>query len=180
MGQGENGLKKMLPIGYNETKMGRGIAIFFMIIATILSIILVNSGMKIKYTIYLFGVAVGLGFLFVLTDLYSNKNNKTKIIHMEKMLKCPYAVGTVVEVKKYYYGLKGKLKEIKPGHYIKSKYCAYTIIASFIDDDNNEVLVESEPYATSPEGYLKNNRVNIHYSTDNEFWIDIEMKIQKE
>lgn len=166
-------MSKILPIGYSETKMGRGIAIFFLIFATILSIILVSSGMEIKYTIYLFGVAAGLSILFVLTDLSSNKNNKTRICHMEKMLKCPYVEGTVVEVKRYYYGLNGKLKEIKPGIYVKSKDCAYTIIASFFDDENNEVLVESEPYATSPKEYLESNRVNIHYSTDNEYWIDV-------
>lgn len=166
-------MSKILPIGYSETKMGRDLAIFFLIFATILSIILVNGGMEIKYTIYLLGVAVGLGVLFVFTDLYSNKKNKTRIIHMEKMLKCPYVVGTVVEVKKYYYGLNGKLKEIKPGYYIKSKNCAYTIIATFCDDENNEVLVESKPYATSPKGYLESNRVKIYYSADNEFWIDV-------
>lgn len=166
-------MSKILPIGYCETKMGRDIAIFFMIFATVLSIILVNSGMEINNTFYLFGVAAGLGILFVLIDLYLNKNNKIRIMHMEKMLKCPYAVGTVVEVKKYYYGLNGILKEIKNGYYIKSKHCAYTIIASFFDDENNEVLVESKPYATSPKGYLESNRVKIHYSTDKEFWIDI-------
>lgn len=166
-------MSKLLPIGYNETKTGKGIAVFFLIFASVLSIILVNSGMEIKYTLYLFGVAAGLGILFVLTDISTNKINKTRIIYMEKMLKCPYAVGTVVEVKKYYYGLNGKIKEIKPGYYVKSKHCAYTIIATFVDDKNNEVLVESKPYATSPKGYLENNRVKIHYSTDNEFWIDV-------
>lgn len=170
-------MNEILPIGYSETKMGRGITIFFLTFAAILSVILVCSGMEIKYAIYLLGVAAGLGILFVLTDLFTNKNNKTRILHMEKMLKCPYVVGTVVEVKKYYYGLNGKLKEIKPGYYIKSKDCAYTIIASFIDHENNEVLVESKPYATSPKEYLENNRVNIHYSTDNEFWIDVNKSI---
>lgn len=168
-------MSKILPIGYSETKMGRGLAIFFLIFATVLSIILVSSGMEMKYTLYLFGVAAVLGILFVLTDLSSNKKNKKRIIHMEKMLKCPYVVGTVVEVKKYYYGLNGKLKEIKPGFYVKSSRCAYTIIASFLDDENNEVLVESKPYATSPKEYLENNRVKIYYSIDNEFWIDVDI-----
>lgn len=165
-------MSKILPIGYSETKLGRGIAIFFLIFATVLSIVFISSGMEMKYTLYVFGVAAGLGILFVLTDFSSNKNNKTKILHMEKMLTCPYVVGTVVEIKRYYYGLNGKIKEIKPGYYVKSKDCAYTIIASFCDDENNEVLVESKPYATNPKGYLESNRVNIHYSTDNEFWID--------
>lgn len=166
-------MSKILPIGYSKTKMGRGIAIIFLIFAAVLSIVLVNGGMEIKYAIYLFGVAAGLGILFVLTDLCANKNNKIRITYMEKMLKCSYAVGTVVEVKRYYYGLNGKLKEIKPGIYVKSKHCAYTIIASFFDTENNEVLVESKPYATNPKGYLENNRVKIYYSTDNEFWIDV-------
>lgn len=166
-------MNKILPIGYSETKLGRDIAILFLGFATVLSIILVSGGMEIKYTIYLFGVAAVLGILFVLLDLSSNKKNKTRIIHMEKMLKCPYVVGTVVEVKQYYYGLRGKLKEIKPGYYYKAKDCAYTIIALFWDDDNNEVLVESKPYATKPKECLESNRVHIHYSTDNEFWIDV-------
>jgi len=163
-------MSKISPIGYSETKLGRGIAVFFIIFAAILSIILVSSGMDIKYIIYLFGVAVGLSILFVLTDIYSNK---TRNSHMEKMLKCPYVEGTVVEVKKYYRGLNRKLIEIKPGFYIKSKDSVYTIIASFIDENNNEVVVESKPYAHSPEGYLESKKVNIHYSTDNEYWIDV-------
>lgn len=166
-------MSKIKPIGYSETKMGKGMAIFLVIFVTILSIVLVSSGMDIKYTIYLFAVAGGLSILFILSDLSSNKKNKAKIMHMEKMLKCPSLVGSVVEVKKYYHGLNGKLKEIKPGIYVKSKHCVYTIIASFINDENNEVIVESKPYATSPKEYLKDNRVIIHYSTDNEYWIDV-------
>lgn len=166
-------MNKILPIGYSETKMGRGVAIFFLVFASILSLILVSSGMEIKYTIYILGVAAVLGFLFLLTDFSTNKKNRTQIIHMEKMLKCPYVEGTVVEVKKYYYGLNRKLKEIKPGYYVKSKDCAYTIIASFFDAANNEVLVESKPYATNPKEYLKRNKVKIHYSTENEYWIDM-------
>lgn len=166
-------MSKVVPIGYSETKMGRGIAIFFLIFVVAVSVILVNSGMGIKYAVYLFAGAAVFSVLFIIADLSSNKKHRERITHMEKMLKCPYVTGSVIEVKKYYRGLNGKIKEIKPGLYIKAKDCAYTIRASFIDADNNEILVESKPYALNPERMLESNKVRIYYSTANEFWIDI-------
>lgn len=166
-------MSKITPIGYSKRKMGRDIAIFFLVLAAILSVILVNNGMDIIYIAYLFAGTVALGIAFILTDVFFNKNNNAKVEHMEKMLKCPYVVGSIVEVKKYYRRLDGNIVDIKPGVYVKSKDSVYKIFATFINTDNDEILVESEPYVSIPQKVLKSKRVKIYYSLDNEYWIDI-------
>lgn len=166
-------MSKILPIGYTETKMGRDMAVFFFIVATAVSVILVKSGMEIKNTVFLFCGAAVLAFLFILTDVSTNKKNKEQIAHMKKMLACPSVVGNVVEIKKYHRGLGGKLKEIKPDDIIAYKNCVYKIIASCINAENNEIIVESEIYVNNPKRFLKGNRVRVYYSSDNEYWIDV-------
>lgn len=142
-------MSKIVPIGYSKKTLGRDVAIFFLILVTILSVILVNNGMDIIYIAYLFAGAIVLGIVFILTDVLFNKNNNTKIEHMEKMLKHPYVVGSIVEVRKYYRRLDGNIVDIKPGFYVKAKDSAYKIFASFNNSENEEILVESEAFVES-------------------------------
>jgi len=51
-------MSKILPIEFRETKIGRTIAVFFVVLAAILSVQLVNSGMEIKYTAFIFAGAI--------------------------------------------------------------------------------------------------------------------------
>ncbi len=163
----------MTPIGYAHKRIGIFLAIVICVGTGVSIGIFVRSGATFSDVKY-FGVFAGvLALLCILSDITSNLKNKKKMVHMKQMLSCPKIRGKVVEVKRIPYFLGREMKE-NPHINAMGKNVVFRIVASVCNPSTGEeVLVTSEPYSGNVDSYVSEGYVNVHYSQDGDFWIDI-------
>lgn len=165
-------MSSIQPIKYKRTSMGRAVGIFVLIWAAFITTMLAKAGMQVSDAkLFLFGALV-ISILFMFSDLIYNLRHKKDFDYLERMLNCPSVVGNVVEVKKLA-EFCGKIIEPKPN--VSYKHHVYKIIASFTDPvSGQEKTTVSEAYATDVSHSIKGGKVNVHYSGEGEYWIDID------
>ena len=165
-------MSKMTPIGYQKTKMGYGLVVFFFIIATVISVLMVRGGLPWKYTLIFYGVAAALSILCVLSDITTNIKYKDKYAYVERMLSCPYVWGKYVETRQFG-ALFNNYVDVTDSGTRANKY-RYRIVVSFTDPNTNEEKeIFSEFYARRPERECNMDRIKVHYSEAGEYWIDL-------
>ena len=162
-------------MGYGKSSLGTCFGVFIILGGVWLTTTLVKSGADMADAKYILIVAAVLAFLFILMDLTNNVKNRKNIEHMHRMLEYPTVKGKITEVKKYRYNL-GVREEIAPDNY-RYHSCVYRIIASFYDEKNGcEKRITSELYARDPRRWTLSDRVDIHYSPNGEYWIELDAK----
>lgn len=121
-------------------------------------------------------VAVVLALLCILSDVTTNRKNKKRIMHREYMLSCPCAKGEVIEIKRipFYFGKEFSAQSFpKIPVYHTGKHAVYRIVVLFESPiTGREEKIVSEKYSWSVESYIKEKRVNVHYSSNGEYWIE--------
>ncbi|MBQ7767186.1 MAG: hypothetical protein IJ397_10125 [Lachnospiraceae bacterium] len=163
----------MSPIGYSRKSIGIFLAVAICVGAGALMAIFVSSGATFSDIKY-FGIVAGvLAILCIISDITSNIKNKKKIAHRKIMLSCPKTRGKVVEVKRnpYFFG-----KELKENLNINpmGKNVVYRIAASVCNPSTGEeVIVTSEPYGRMADSFIKDGYVDVHYSSNGEYWIEL-------
>lgn len=163
----------MTPIGYARKSIGTFLAIAICVGAGVLMAIFVSSGATLSDIKY-FGIVAGvLAFLCIISDITSNIKNRKKIAHMKQMLSCPKVRGKVIEVKRnpYFFG-----KEFKENPHINplGKNVVYRIVTSVCNTSTGEeVLVTSEPYSRNVDSFIRDGYVDVHYSSNGEYWIEL-------
>ena len=163
----------MIPIGYARKSIGTFFAVAICIGTGVLISIFVSSGATFSDVKYFGIVAGGLALLCILSDITSNLKNKKRIAHMKRMLSCPSIRGKVVEVKRIPYFFGREVKE-NPRINAMGKHVVFRIVASVCNPSTGEEeLVTSEPYSRNVDAYMKDGYVNVHYSQNGEYWIDI-------
>lgn len=163
----------MTPIGYARKSIGIFLAVAVCVGAGVLMAIFVSSGATFSDIKYLGIVAGIIAFLCILSDITSNLKNKKKIAHMKQMLSCPKVKGKVVEVKRnpYFFG-----REWKENPHINpmGKNVVFRIVASVCNPSTgDDVIVTSEPYSRNVDSFIEDGYVNIHYSPNGEYWVDL-------
>lgn len=166
-------VNKITPIGYSRSRIGVFLAIAIIIGTLFLMSEFVMSGASLA-DIKFFGiVAVVLSLLCIFSDVTSNMKNKKKIMHMEYMLSCPSVKGEVVEIKRIPFYC-GKEFPDNPHVYHTGKHVVYRIVVSFknpITDMEEKVI--SEKYSRNVNSYIKEKCVDVHYSPNGEYWIEL-------
>lgn len=169
-------MRKINPTGYTETFSGRGAAIVTVFVTLLFTFLFFATGAPlsaihaVKYVYILPAVLI---CLFIFTDFSTNKKNKSKIEHSKYMLSCPFVVGDVTEIKRTPYFFGREFKERK-GIRVKAEDCVFRVVASFYSPvTNKREVVTSERYFSNVTRYITDNKVNVHYSPDGEYWIDI-------
>lgn len=163
----------MSPIGYSRKNIGIFLAVAICIGAGALMAIFISSGATFSDIKY-FGIVAGvLALLCIISDITSNIKNKKKIAHRKTMLSCPKTRGKVVEVKRnpYLFG-----KELKENPHINpmGKNVVFRIVASVCNPSTGEdVIVTSEKYGRNVDSFIKDGYVDVHYSSNGEYWIEL-------
>lgn len=163
----------MTPIGYSRISIGTFLAVAICVGTGVLIAILIGSGATFSDVKY-FGIVAGiLAFLCIISDLTSNIKNKKKIAHRKTMLSCPKVQGKVIEVKRnpYFFG-----RELKENPHINpmGKNVVFRIAASVCNPSTGEeVQVTSEPYSRNVDSFVKDGYVDVHYSSNGEYWIEL-------
>lgn len=163
----------MTPIGYSRKSIGIFFAIAICVGAGALMAIFVSSGAMFSDIKY-FGIVAGvLAILCIISDISSNIKNKKKIAHRKTMLSCPKTRGKVVEVKRkpYFFG-----REFKENPHINpmGKNVVHRIVVSVCNPSTGEeVLVTSEPYDRRVDSFIKDGYVDVHYTPNGEYWIEL-------
>lgn len=163
----------MTPIGYSRKSIGIFLAIAICIGAGALMAIFISSGATFSDVKYLGIVAGVLALLCIISDISSNIKNKKKITHRKTMLSCPKTRGKVVEVKRkpYFFG-----REFKENPHINpmGKNVVFRIVVSVCNPSTGEeVLVTSEPYDRRVDSFIKDGYVDVHYTPNGEYWIEL-------
>ena len=163
----------MTPIGYSRKSIGIFFAIAICVGAGALMAIFVSSGATFSDIKYLGIVAGVLAFLCIISDITSNIKNKKKIAHRKTMLSCPKTRGKVVEVKRnpYFFG-----REFKENPHINpmGRNVVHRIVASVCNPSTGEdVIVTSEKYGINVDSFIKDGYVDVHYSSNEEYWIEL-------
>ena len=163
----------MTPIGYSRKSIGIFLAVAICIGAGALMAVFVSSGATFSDIKYLGIVAGVLAFLCIISDITSNIKNKKKIAHRKTMLSCPKTRGKVVEVKRkpYFFG-----REFKENPHINpmGKNVVHRIVVSVCNPSTGEeVLVTSEPYDRRVDSFIKDGYVDVHYTPNGEYWIEL-------
>ena len=89
------------------------------------------------------------------------------------MLSCPKVRGKVVAVKRnpYYFGRE--FKET-PNVYEEGRNAVFRIVASVNSPlTGKEILVTSEAYSRNVNSFISDGFVDVHYSSDGEYWIEL-------
>lgn len=163
----------MTPIGYTRKNTGTFLAIAICVGASVLISMFVSNGAKFSDVKYLGIMAAILALFCILSDITSNFKNKKKIAYMKQMLSCPKTQGQVIDVKRIPYFFGREMKE-NPHIYPMGKNVVFRIVASVYNaSTGEEVMVTSEPYSQNVDSYIKDGYVNVHYSPNGEYWIDI-------
>lgn len=163
----------MTPIGYSRKNIGIFLAVAICIGTGALMFIFVSSGATFSDIKY-FGIVAGVfAILCIISDITSNIKNKKKIAHRKIMLSCPKTRGKVVEVKlnPYFFG-----REFKESPHInpRGKNVVHRIVASVCNPSTGEeILVMSEPYGRNVNLFIKNGYVDVHYTPNGEYWIEL-------
>lgn len=163
----------MTTIGYSRKNIGIFLAVAICIGTGALMFIFVSSDATFSNIKY-FGIVAGvLAILCNISDIISNIKNKKKIAHRKTMLSCPKTCGKVVEVKRnpYFFG-----KEFKENPHINpmGKNVVHRIVASVCNPSTGEeILVTSEPYGRNINPFIKDGYVDVHYSSNGEYWIEL-------
>ena len=163
----------MSPIGYSRKSIGIFLAVAICVGAGALMAIFVSSGATFSDIKY-FGIVAGvLAILCIISDITSNIKNKKKIAHRKTMLSCPKVRGKVVEVKRnpYFFG-----KEFKENPHINpmGRNVVHRIVASVCNPSTGEeILVMSEPYGRNVNPFIKDGYVDVYYSQNGEYWIEL-------
>lgn len=163
----------MLPINYSKKTIGLSLAVAICIGAGVLMAIFLSSGATFS-DIKFFGIAaLILALLCIVSDITSNTKNKKKIAHRKAMLSCPKVRGKVVEVKRNPYFFGREFKET-PNVYTKGKNTVYRIVAAVCNPvSGEETLVTSEAYGSNVDSFIIDGFVDVHYSTNGEYWIEL-------
>lgn len=163
----------MTPIGYSRKSIGIFLAIAICVGAGALIVIFVSGGATFSDIKY-FGIIAGvLAFFCIISDITSNIKNRKKILHRKTMLSYPKTRGKVVEVKcnPYFFG-----REFKENPHINpmGKNVVHRIVASVCNPSTGEeILVTSEPYGRRVDPFIKDGYVDVHYSSNGEYWIEL-------
>ena len=168
-------MTQMTPIGYEKNSLGTCFGVFIILGGVWLTTTLVKSGADLSDIKHIMiGVAI-LAFLFILMDLTNNVKNRRNIEHMHRMLEYPTVKGKIAEVKRYRRNF-GTCEEITPDNH-RYRKLVYSVVASFYDEKNGcEKKIVSELYARDPRRWTLSDRVDIHYSPDGEYWIELDAK----
>lgn len=166
-------MNKIIPMGYSKKSMRIFLAVAIAVGTLLLTFLFVKGGADFSDMKYFCMIAGVLALLCVVSDVTTNRKNKTKIIHMQYMLSCPSVTGEVSEIKRipYYFGREFKENRVfhAMGHNV-----VYRLVVSFHSPvTDKEEMVVSEPYGTNVASYVKDNKVAVHYSKDGEYWVEI-------
>lgn len=163
----------MIPMGYSRKSIGMFLAVTICIGAGVLLILFINSGATLSDMKYFGIVALILALLCVVSDITSNIKNGKKIAHRKAMLSCPKVRGKVVAVKRnpYYFGRE--FKET-PNVYEEGRNAVFRIVASVNSPlTGKEIFVTSEAYSRNVNSFISDGFVDVHYSSDGEYWIEL-------
>lgn len=166
-------MNKMIPIDYEKKSMGIFLAVAISIGTLLFTVLFVKSGATFSDMKYFCIIAGVLALLCVISDITENKKNKTKIAHMKYLLSCPSVKGKVTKIKRipYYFGRECKENRLfhPMGHNV-----VYRLTVSFHSPvTGKEETIVSEPYGRNVESYIGDNEVEVHYSRDGEYWVEI-------
>lgn len=166
-------MKKIKPMGYERTSMGVFLAIAIVIGAVFIMTMLVGNGASLA-DMKIFGFAAAiLAILCILSDVTTNRKRKQNIMHMEYMLFCPAVKGEVQEIRRIPYYI-GKEYPNDPLYQYEEMHVIYRIVVSFQDPaTGTEKTIVSEKYRRNVEPYIKDRSVKVHYSPNQEYWIEI-------
>ena len=168
-------MAQMTPMGYGKSSLGTCFGVFIILGGVWLKTTLMKSGVDETGVRYILIVVAVSAFLFFMMDLTNNVKNRKNIEHMHRMLEYPTVKGKIAEVKKYRYNY-GIGEEITSDEYRYHSY-VYRVVASFYDEKNGcEKKIVSELYARDPRRWTLSDRVDIHYSPDGEYWIELDAK----
>lgn len=166
-------MSTIVPMGYTRKRIGVFLAIVVVVGAGVsISIFLANGASFADVKYFCIGAMV-LAVLCIFSDVTTNLCNKKKREHREKMLLCPAVKGRVTEVRRipFYFGREFKERDHV---YVEEKNCVYRIVVTFSHPvTGKEETIVSERYSSNVEEYLKEGCVNVHYSGDGEYWIEI-------
>ena len=90
-------MKKIIPMGYSKKSMGIFLAVAIAVGTLLLTFLFVKGGADFSDMKYFCMIAGVLALLCVVSDVTTNRKNKTKIAHMQYMLSCPSVAGEVSE-----------------------------------------------------------------------------------
>ncbi|MBQ8198965.1 MAG: hypothetical protein IJZ76_06030 [Lachnospiraceae bacterium] len=166
-------MSKITPIGYSRKRIGVFLAVAIVIGTVLLMSMFVMSGASLADIKYFGIAAVILALMFMFSDITSNMKNRKKMMHMEYMLSCPAVKGEVIEIRRIPFFF-GKEFPNNPHFYYQNKNVVWRIVASFEDPvTGTEEIVVSEKYSKNVDSYIKEKCVNVHYSPNREYWIEI-------
>lgn len=172
-------MKRITPIGYSQSSMGKALSVITIVLGALIIFGLVQGGASVFVMLIPTIVTLILAVVFWLADGYANKTNRSKIEHMEYMLSCPSVKGELVELKviPYFFGREiENPPKTNAKVYINAKHRVYRIVASFHSPITNiEETVVSPSYDTSVMRIKENGSINVHYTPDGEYWIEVEV-----
>lgn len=165
-------MKRFIPYGYGNARGGTVCAILIMLWSAFLIIRFVGYPGGREACTY-FGITAGtLAFLFILSDITTNMKNRSKNKHMVDMLRQPYVYGRILAVTPIH---KYTRKEIKKEELIsvRGKDTLYTLTVEYDDPISGEPrTVTSEPYFQNMDVHLSGRRVEVHYNSEGDIWVE--------